>query len=60
MPLLAGSFIPSWRMRIACVCIVTAFMLIAIGAVGAHLGGASHAKGALRVLVGGSVAMGVT
>jgi hypothetical protein len=42
------------------VCIVTAFMVIAIGAIGAHLGGASHAKGALRVLIGGGIAMGVT
>lgn len=60
MPLLAGAFIPSWQLRIASVCIVTAFMLNAIGAIGAHLGGASHAKGALRVLIGGGIAMGVT
>lgn len=60
VPLLAGAFIPDWRARIVSVCVVTVFMLICIGALGAHLGGASHGKGALRVLVGGGAAMGVT
>jgi len=60
VPLLAGAFIPQWQLRIASVCIVTVVMLIAIGALGAHLGGARHLKGAVRVLIGGSVAMAVT
>lgn len=60
VPLLAGAFIADWRSRIACVCAVTVLMLIIIGALGAHLGGANHLKGAIRVLIGGAAAMGVT
>lgn len=60
VPLLAGAFIANWQYRIICVCVVTVVMLILIGALGAHLGGANHLRGALRVLIGGSIAMGVT
>jgi VIT1/CCC1 family predicted Fe2+/Mn2+ transporter len=60
VPLLAGAFIPSWRLRIACVCVATVLMLMAIGSLAAHLGGAHRARGSIRVLVGGSVAMAVT
>jgi VIT1/CCC1 family predicted Fe2+/Mn2+ transporter len=60
VPLLAGAFIPDWRSRIIAVCVVTVAMLIGIGALGAHLGGANHGKGALRVLLGGGIAMAVT
>jgi VIT1/CCC1 family predicted Fe2+/Mn2+ transporter len=34
--------------------------LAALGAFGAHLGGASRLRGALRVTLGGSLAMAVT
>lgn len=47
-------------MRLVSVCLVAAAGLIMFGALGAALGGAKVAKGALRVLIGGCIAMGVT
>jgi VIT1/CCC1 family predicted Fe2+/Mn2+ transporter len=60
LPLLAGAFIADWRMRITSVCLVSAAALVLFGSLGAALGGAKVSKGALRVLVGGCIAMGVT
>eukprot|EP00879_Flechtneria_rotunda_P026032 GHRR01027708.1.p1 GENE.GHRR01027708.1~~GHRR01027708.1.p1 ORF type:complete len:209 (+),score=78.78 GHRR01027708.1:1194-1820(+) len=60
MPLLAGAFIADWHWRIASVCLVSAAALALLGAMGAALGGAKVWKGALRVLVGGSLSMGIT
>jgi VIT1/CCC1 family predicted Fe2+/Mn2+ transporter len=60
VPLLAGAFVPGSAGRIGAVVAVTAAMLVAIGSLGAHLGGARIWRGALRVLVGGCLAMGAT
>ena len=46
--------------RIGAVVAVTTVMLVLIGGLGAHLGGAKIWKGALRVLIGGWLAMGAT
>lgn len=47
-------------MRIIAVAAAATAALIAFGALGARLGGASMVKGALRVLIGGWLAMGIT
>lgn len=60
LPLLSGAFIQQWQVRIAAVVLVSALTLCFFGALGAHLGGANRAKGALRVFVGGSIAMAAT
>jgi len=60
LPLLAGAFLVDWRMRILSVVLATALGLLLFGAAGAALGGASMPRGALRVLIGGVIAMGVT
>uniref|UniRef100_A0A383V272 Uncharacterized protein n=1 Tax=Tetradesmus obliquus TaxID=3088 RepID=A0A383V272_TETOB len=60
LPLLAGAFIGDWRMRIISVALVSAAALVLFGGLGASLGGAKVSKGALRVLIGGLIAMGVT
>jgi VIT1/CCC1 family predicted Fe2+/Mn2+ transporter len=60
VPLLAGAFVPGSAERIGAVVAVTSVMLVLIGGLGAHLGGARIWKGALRVLIGGLLAMGAT
>ena len=60
IPLLAGAFIDNWRLRIMTVCLVTAFLLVLSGGLGAFLGGAAIWRGSVRVLVGGVLAMGAT
>lgn len=60
VPLLAGAFILARAMRILSVALVTTVMLVLIGGLGAHLGGARVWKGALRVVIGGWLAMGLT
>ena len=59
LPILALLAAPApWRVPSMA---VTAFASLAVlGAVGSHIGGASSLRGALRVAVGGSFAMGVT
>ncbi|XP_073111212.1 vacuolar iron transporter homolog 2-like [Elaeis guineensis] len=60
LPLLAGGFIKSWGVRVGVVCAVSTLGLAGFGAAGAVLGGANISKSALRVLVGGWLAMLVT
>lgn len=60
LPLLAGAFIAEAMLRIYIVAGAATAGLILFGAVGAWLGGASKFKGAMRVLVGGWVAMVIT
>ena len=60
LPLLAGAFIKSWGARLGVVCGVSSLALVAFGAIGALLGGAKPCKGALRVLIGGWLAMLIT
>lgn len=49
-----------WHARIAAVVATAVFALLLFGATGAVLGGAGIVRGALRVLVGGVLAMGIT
>jgi vacuolar iron transporter family protein len=60
VPLLAGAFLADPAVRIAAVAAATTAMMLVTGGLGASLGGASVWKGALRVLLGGWMAMGVT
>ncbi|KAL3679001.1 hypothetical protein R1sor_021957 [Riccia sorocarpa] len=60
VPLLAGAFISSLRTRIVVVVTASSVALASFGAVGARLGGAPMWKAALRVLLGGWLAMGLT
>ncbi|KAJ3692630.1 hypothetical protein LUZ60_011725 [Juncus effusus] len=60
IPLLAGGFIRSMKIRLIVVCVVTTLALAGFGAIGAALGGASAKKSAIRVLVGGWAAMAIS
>ncbi|KAJ4800343.1 Vacuolar iron transporter [Rhynchospora pubera] len=60
LPLLAGAFIQSWGVRLGVVLAVTSFALLAFGWLGGRFGGAKPYKSALRVLIGGWMAMLVT
>lgn len=60
MVVFSGAFILSYKIRIVVVAAVSSITLAAFGAVGARLGGAPMAKAALRVLLGGWLAMGLT
>ncbi|KAK9827265.1 hypothetical protein WJX81_005507 [Elliptochloris bilobata] len=60
IPLLAAAFSNDQRIRLACVLIASTAALLLFGAVGAWLGGAKRIRAALRVLVGGWLAMGIT
>jgi len=44
---------------VTCV-VITLIALAVLGAVGAELGNASRQRGALRVLIGGAIAMAIT
>ncbi|EAZ05618.1 hypothetical protein OsI_27836 [Oryza sativa Indica Group] len=57
LPLLAGGFVRPWAPRVAAVCAATSAALAGFGALGAALGGASPARSAARVLLGGWAAM---
>jgi VIT1/CCC1 family predicted Fe2+/Mn2+ transporter len=60
VPLLAGAFLQDRAARIGSVVAATTAMMLVTGALGASLGGAPIWKGALRVLVGGWIAMALT
>lgn len=60
MPLLGGAFIEDHLTRIYVVIATSTAALILFGATGAYLGGAKLWKGALRVLIGGWLAMAIT
>ncbi|MQM02923.1 hypothetical protein Taro_035695 [Colocasia esculenta] len=60
LPLLAGGFIRSWGVRVGVVCGMTSVGLAGFGAAGGFLGGAPMSKSAIRVLVGGWLAMLLT
>lgn len=60
LPLLAGSFVGPWAVRVAAVCVVASLGLAGFGVAGAVLGGASAWKGGVRVVAGGWVAMTVS
>lgn len=60
LPLLAGAFILDSVLRMGVVAGASTVGLLLFGGLGAWLGGAALWKGALRVLVGGWLAMVVT
>ncbi|XP_008791707.2 vacuolar iron transporter homolog 2-like [Phoenix dactylifera] len=60
LPLLGGGFIRSWGVRVGVVCAVSSLGLAGFGVAGAVIGGANVSKSALRVLVGGWLAMALT
>ncbi|KAF8057734.1 pcl1 [Scenedesmus sp. PABB004] len=60
VPLLAGAFVADPQTRMAAVAAAAVVALALFGAVGAGLGGASLPRGALRVLLGGGLAMALT
>ncbi|KAG6510200.1 hypothetical protein ZIOFF_028209 [Zingiber officinale] len=60
LPLLGGGFIKAWGVRVAAVCAVSSLALPGFGAAGAVLGGANVRRSAVRVLIGGWLAMLLT
>jgi len=60
IPLLAGSFIVRTKYRIVSIVLTSTMALAGFGAIGAKLGGASMTKAAMRVLIGGWIAMLIT
>jgi VIT1/CCC1 family predicted Fe2+/Mn2+ transporter len=59
-PLTAGAFIEDAHMRSIAVFCASTLGLMAFGAMGAYLGGAHKLLGAMRVLLGGWIAMAAT
>lgn len=60
IPLLAGSFIADYIVRISVIVCVSSVALFAFGALGAIIGGAAWFRAGLRVLIGGWIAMAGT
>lgn len=59
MPIMGALLAPS-AVRILVIAAVALLVLALLGIGGAHAGGANRARGALRVLIGGGLAMGAT
>eukprot|EP00798_Chlamydomonas_sp_ICE-L_P007289 gene7289-405_t len=59
-PLLAGSFLDDYQSRIICVIVVSLIGMVLFGLISSALGGARVMRGAMRVLVGGVLAMSLT
>jgi VIT1/CCC1 family predicted Fe2+/Mn2+ transporter len=59
MPIMGALFAPS-AVRIVVIAVVSLVVLALLGAAGAHAGGAHRARAALRVVIGGGLAMGAT
>lgn len=60
IPLLAGAFVRDPVARIVAVAVSATIGLMVFGAIGSWLGGAKRLRGALRVLIGGVLAMAIT
>jgi len=60
IPLLAGGFLVDYRQRVIAVCVASSIALAGFGTTGAVLGGANLWVGALRVVIGGWLAMACT
>lgn len=60
MPLLAAAFIKDYTNRLISLVFASTGALASFGAIGAWLGGASKLLPAVRVLLGGWAAMGIT
>jgi VIT1/CCC1 family predicted Fe2+/Mn2+ transporter len=59
LPLAVAALAPS-SITAICIAVATLLGLLALGAVAARLGGANLARGALRVGIGGAIALGLT
>ena len=57
---IAGLLVAPSKLRIPAIAILSLASLATLGAFGGHLGGAPRARAALRVTLGGALAMGVT
>ncbi len=57
---IAGMLLASDSLRIPVITASSVLSLVALGAFGAHLGGASRTRAALRVTVGGLIALGIS
>ena len=60
VPLLAAAFIANSRDRLISLTVASTVALLLFGALGAWLGGAKKVRAALRVVIGGWLAMGIT
>jgi VIT1/CCC1 family predicted Fe2+/Mn2+ transporter len=60
VPLLSGSFISNFTYRLVSIVLASSVALVAFGAIGARLGGANMCKAAVRVSLGGWLAMLIT
>ncbi|PSS31721.1 Vacuolar iron transporter like [Actinidia chinensis var. chinensis] len=60
VPLLAASFIKDYRVRLGAVVAAVSLALVMFGCLGAALGKAPSTRAAIRVLVGGWLAMAIT
>ena len=60
VPLLGAAFVKNYAVRVGLIIAVVSFPLLMFGGLGAFLGKAPIAKSALRVLIGGWMAMGAT
>ncbi len=60
VPLLASAFIHDHKNRLISLAVASTFALAAFGAIGAWLGGSDKIRPAVRVLLGGWLAMGIT
>ncbi|KAF5190032.1 Vacuolar iron transporter family protein [Thalictrum thalictroides] len=60
IPLLSAMFINDHKIRIVALILVSSIALAMFGGIGAHLGGSPVRISAMRVLVGGWIAMGIS
>ena len=60
VPLLAGAFLAEQWARITSILLATTAGLVMFGVLGAYFGGANVLKGALRVVIGGWLALGIS
>lgn len=60
VPLVTSAFVVTDWLRILVVCLVSSFMFLLFGFVGAWLGGAKPLRASLRTLLGGWLALGIT
>ncbi|CAM9002314.1 unnamed protein product [Rhodiola kirilowii] len=60
VPLLAAAFIRDYKIRIGAVVVAVTFALMVFGWLGAYLGKSPVVRSALRVLIGGWLAMSIT
>jgi vacuolar iron transporter family protein len=60
IPLLSGAFLAQQWARIVSILVCTTAGLVIFGSLGAYLGGAGVSRGAVRVVLGGWIALGIS